>query len=172
MSCMVQQSPSKNKPHGIYGNEGFKSLKGQENRNPHTWYAAQNNNWTAMNTCMHTYTNTHTHGTVFMHRFTAQRQLAPHEHTHKRWCARRLLLHTYTSCGESNHWEENDAEFSLRHLGADGGEHCHHGTWLETDAPRMWVMKNIFFFAWMILRKLLQLLKMGRGVRWLFCTCS
>lgn len=50
-----------------------------------------------------------------------------HTSTHKRLCADGYCS-TYTSCGESNHWEENDAEFSLWHLCADGSEHCHHST--------------------------------------------
>lgn len=41
MSCVVQQTPSKNKPCGIYGDEGFQSLQ-RVDRNPHTLRTAQN----------------------------------------------------------------------------------------------------------------------------------
>lgn len=55
MSCVVQQTPSKNKPCGIYGDEGFQSLQKEL-----TGILKQDIlHKTIFNVCMHTYTLTH-----------------------------------------------------------------------------------------------------------------
>lgn len=70
MSCMVQQSPSKNNPCDIYSDEGFQSLQRQL-MGILTHNVLHKYDPTVINVPTHTYTNTHTHGTAFMHIFTS-----------------------------------------------------------------------------------------------------
>lgn len=133
---------------------------------------------------MNAYLYTHTHKTVFMHRFTSlacskhvkktphytkQCQPVPQLHMHNRSLTHSYCS-TYTSRRKGNHGEENDAEFRLWHLCADCSEHCHHSPWLVTHTEKTLVVKNVLALG--IFSKILPLLKMGRGDRWLFCICS
>lgn len=140
---------------------------------------------TIFNVCMHTHS--HTQDRIYAQiyisnlqqtcaktpHYTKRCQPLPQLHMHNR-----SLTHSYcspyTSCRKGNHGEENDAEFRLWHLCADCSEHCHHSPWLvthtHTHTEKMLVVKNVLALG--IFSKIVPLLKMGRGDRWLFCICS
>lgn len=99
MSCVVQQSPSKNKPCGIYGDEGFQSLQRERTGNL-MHVVLHKNDPTVANVRTHTYT----HGTDFMHRFTS---LA---------CSNNTLSQTMSTCATRAHAQPLSRSQLLFHL--------------------------------------------------------